>query len=507
MQKKHFGLWVTILWVLFFGYGRGEDVWTGEWHAQKMVLSVSGTTLAVSPAILGIETETLSMMGDGTYHVRRAYLTESLEAAQILEAGFWHVSEIGDVILEDQNGEISSLYLDTAGYLEPAYPGSLVRMFSSGDRTVYTREAAAVGETISLTMAFREEFAGKYHATGYLRGHTYIPLSQARMMAELTVTASSAELMTCLTDADQTRESRLSRISTGQDGWHFQDGSQILALVGGKTLYLFPSGEEGLFLERQADTLSIPDALCQAGKSAQVIALDENGAAVQGVWEVSDSDVTISEEGVISVAEDLKEGRTVLVTVRTSDGRLGCGHVRICPKVRRLAISPEEVVAYLGQTETVTLTAQTQPANAYLDGNSWKIGEQTMFDVLESEADTLILRPCKAGKTEILLSCDGKQAKASITVLLPVESVSISGSDTVRAGSAATYRANVLPKNAGNQKVQWSVNVSSDIASISSSGYLTVKKGVPGGTLIEVTCTAIGTEKQVSAVKTVTVKR
>ena len=54
----------------------------------------------------------------------------------------------------------------------------------------------------------------------------------------------------------------------------------------------------------------------------------------------------------------------------------------------------------------------------------------------------------------------------------------------------------IVPKQAGNKNVEWSLDVGEDIATV-SKGKVKIAKDAPVGTVITVTCTALGAPEPV----------
>ena len=75
-----------------------------------------------------------------------------------------------------------------------------------------------------------------------------------------------------------------------------------------------------------------------------------------------------------------------------------------------------------------------------------------------------------------LFSCSQDEANADPVIF--VQSITIGGSN-ITSGTAGQMTANVLPVNANNKTIAWSVSDVS-VATISSSGLITAKKNGNG---------------------------
>ena len=100
-----------------------------------------------------------------------------------------------------------------------------------------------------------------------------------------------------------------------------------------------------------------------------------------------------------------------------------------------------------------------------------------------SSGDHAAVQAVSKGSTTVICAAkDGSGAKAtiSVTVKQAVTDIEISGQKYVPTGTSATYKATVLPANADNKKVSWSIlneahnGVGDADISISSSGVLKV---------------------------------
>ena len=91
--------------------------------------------------------------------------------------------------------------------------------------------------------------------------------------------------------------------------------------------------------------------------------------------------------------------------------------------------------------------------------------------------------PCKPG---------GKTATVRVTVLQPVESVELKATGKAVPGGNVIVSATIQPKNAGDKKTAWSLDVGEDIATVDARGRVHINRDTPAGTVITVTCTAEG---------------
>jgi uncharacterized protein YjdB len=82
----------------------------------------------------------------------------------------------------------------------------------------------------------------------------------------------------------------------------------------------------------------------------------------------------------------------------------------------------------------------------------------------------------KAGKTVITASINGRSAKCTVTVKIPVKKVKFSKKSlTIKKGKTKKLKVTVSPSNATDKKVTWKSSDTS-IVSVSSKGKIKAKK-------------------------------
>ena len=89
-----------------------------------------------------------------------------------------------------------------------------------------------------------------------------------------------------------------------------------------------------------------------------------------------------------------------------------------------------------------------------------------------------VVTALKAGTVTITATATdgtGVRAKFTVKVQKTVKSLTISGAAKLGGGQSTTIKATILPKDAANQKVIYSLNCPASVATISTSGVLTTK--------------------------------
>ena len=88
--------------------------------------------------------------------------------------------------------------------------------------------------------------------------------------------------------------------------------------------------------------------------------------------------------------------------------------------------------------------------------------------------------------------------KTQAILVAPAESIKIVRKGKAKPGSRVRYKATVEPAGAA-QEVVWAVDVGEDVATINERGEVLISKGAAVGTVITVTCRAVGAPEQVIA--------
>ncbi|MBR3095684.1 MAG: Ig-like domain-containing protein, partial [Clostridia bacterium] len=184
-------------------------------------------------------------------------------------------------------------------------------------------------------------------------------------------------------------------------------------------------------------------------------------------YTIADSSIaTIGSDGSIT---PLKNGRTS-VTAKTVEGGFS-KTMRILVETKVSGITLDKKELRLGVGDTRRLIASVAPTTATNKKVIWKSGNETVATVSETGEIT-----AKSLGVAVITATteDGKKAAScTVTVLVPVSSITLSTS-TLRLtkGEQATLTAVIDPANATYQTVVWSSD-NSLIASVSSNGVVT----------------------------------
>lgn len=244
-----------------------------------------------------------------------------------------------------------------------------------------------------------------------------------------------------------------------------------------------------------------------AGKSVTLqaeVTSDESETVSQKVkWTVnSEIGATIKESTGVLTTKTGKTGN-VTVTCTSADGKASASktvEVIAAPADKNglastITLSSKNVSLLLGgESQTVSVTAIDNKAKESLL-------ESVSVQWVTSNASIAAIKPSTDGKSVMVIprgkgsatitakAMDGSEKTATFkaNVSIPVSSVSITGQDYIISGTSATYKASVLPSNAGNKVVNWTfedgtAQKDDGNVTISSKGVVKVLAGAADGT-------------------------
>ncbi|MBQ8554481.1 MAG: Ig-like domain-containing protein [Clostridia bacterium] len=218
-----------------------------------------------------------------------------------------------------------------------------------------------------------------------------------------------------------------------------------------------------------------------AGKSITLkAAIVPEDASVKGVtWSVDcDSSIaTISSSGKLRTKKvDAITVVTVTAASKQNPAIIATHTVTIRPVVSKITISaPQNFIDIESENKTLQLTAACTPEDAAQSVTWSSSSSRATVD------ENGLVTAKRAGTVTITAKAtDGSGRKATFTIKIvkAVKGVTITGASGVAAGKSITLKASVTPANASNDDVIWSVDCDKSIATISSSGKLTAKKGI-----------------------------
>lgn len=219
-----------------------------------------------------------------------------------------------------------------------------------------------------------------------------------------------------------------------------------------------------------------------------------SGANAAIVWKVSDETVaTVDETGLVHV---LGMGRCVLSCI-TVDGKTAEVTISGTYAAKTLEVAaPSE----LAVGESRSLAYVITPSEAASDGVTWKSSKEKVISVTEDG----VLTAKRVGTAVITCTANsGISQEIQIETYLPVETVQIRNSFSLKPGQTEKLSVRVLPKEAKYNTVTF-VSLNPDIATVDNEGNVT---GVaPGSVTILVTASNGVSAHQTMEVKPVKVE-
>lgn len=244
-----------------------------------------------------------------------------------------------------------------------------------------------------------------------------------------------------------------------------KDGSKVKGSINLRVV----SGVTGLTIEGASSVA--------AGKSItlKAVMMPADATEKSVVWSVDcdKSIASISQSGKLTTKK-ISAITTITVTaVSKQNSAIRATHtVTIRPVTTGLAISAPRLTIDLA-SPTLQLTAKCIPEDA-----SQQVAWSTSNKRIATVDANGVVTALKAGTVTITATATdgtGVRAKFTVKVQKTVKSLTISGAEKLGGGQSTTIKATILPKDAANQKVIYSLNCPASVATISTSGVLTTK--------------------------------
>ncbi len=216
----------------------------------------------------------------------------------------------------------------------------------------------------------------------------------------------------------------------------------------------------------------------------------------------------ISQNGQLSVDAKLASPVTLEVSALSESFLTrGSREVTVLPQVKRILTDPAELFLYVGTDAPQTVRVLLEPDTVPPLGITWTLAGEGIVEMTDAGDGTAVLRPLSAGSVTLTAAePGGKTARLRVSVTEPVTGVEITLTGNAKPGGTVNARAVLSPAAAGNKQVEWSLNVGEDVASVNSNGQIRLAKDVPAGTVITVTCRALGAAVPVAASAELTVE-
>ena len=205
-------------------------------------------------------------------------------------------------------------------------------------------------------------------------------------------------------------------------------------------------------------------------------AMPENATNRNVIWKLVSGDaISLSNTGVIQA----KKVGEALVRVEAADGSGIKAECKVVVKPRLVqAISLNATQKHLIIGDSFTLTATLSPENATNRNVIWKLVSGNAISL----SNTGVIQAKKVGEALVRAeAADGSGVSAACKVVVKprlVQEISLKlEKDTVAVGEHFTVTADVLPKNATNSTLQWSVSDPLLLKHLGAGSFETLKTG------------------------------
>lgn len=277
------------------------------------------------------------------------------------------------------------------------------------------------------------------------------------------------------------------------------------------------SQNDGTFMVVCKEGVSETRAGARLNYSVKFDSARVNGDAAKTAvsWSVVDAatgehpaEAAISDKGQLTIAREINRTLNLKIIAESQTFHTRAeASLTVLPVLTRMDAEPKNLLLYLTEEDSGTVRIIMTPDAVPPVGLEWNCGKKNFVDITPLDDGAAEIRPLSAGKgTVTVTEPDGKSCQIFVTVEIPVESLELSVRGSVRPGGMLQIYPAILPKNAANKTMEWSVNVEKETAFITPQGMLKVQKDTAPGTEIQVTCKALGAREPLTAVITVTVE-
>ena len=218
--------------------------------------------------------------------------------------------------------------------------------------------------------------------------------------------------------------------------------------------------------------------------------------------------ITIDKAGNLSAGAKLAEVKEVEVRASSSIFHtMGSYDVTVIPATKNLSVEPKELNFYVGTNDPQTVRAVFEPATVPPTGLTWTPAKKDTVEIVPGEDGTAVISPLAAGKINVTVKePGGKSAVLKVNILQPVTGLTLATKSKVKAGGTVAVTAALEPKNPGNKTLEWSVDVDETVATVNQKGQVKIAKTAASGTVITVTCKALGAPEPIAATLALTVE-
>ncbi len=231
------------------------------------------------------------------------------------------------------------------------------------------------------------------------------------------------------------------------------------------------------------------------------------------VWEAVDGDgkkvngATVK-NGLLDVGKGIRKVTEMTVRARYKYcADAAETKVTVLPLAQKVAILSDGTYLYLGGDHALTLSAAGDPEGSRIGSVEWSVDKPDIASLTVNPDGTATLRALAPGKVKVTATEEtGKKGSAVFTAAEPVTAVEITAKGKAEPGKTVTLTAATTPEKPARKDIEWSVDAGEDVAVINAMGQLKIAKTAAPGTVITVTCTALGAPEPVAATLQITVE-
>ncbi len=215
--------------------------------------------------------------------------------------------------------------------------------------------------------------------------------------------------------------------------------------------------------------------------------------------------ITVSSSGVVSVKSNVTD-KSFVVKAVTKDGSnksatATINIIQLNNPVTKIKMNPSKVNVVTGKYVDLSATVTRKDKSVTnASALTWATDDATIAKASKNSNGTVRVTGLKEGKTKLVgLASDGsgKKVTVSVTVGKGVTSVSLIGADALNIGKSTTIETKVLPEDATNKKLEWTIAPEGKGVTV-KNGKVTASKSAVAGTYTVTAKTTDGTNIAVS---------
>ena len=251
------------------------------------------------------------------------------------------------------------------------------------------------------------------------------------------------------------------------------DNGKVTALKAGKTTITAKCGGKTaecvvtVTVPTGSVTLDKTTLSLAVGETAQLTATvkPDNATDKTVVWSSSDEAVAKVENGKVTA---VKSGKAT-ITAKCCGKSAECA-VTVTVPTGSVTLDKTSVTLSVG--ETTTLIATVKPDDATDKNVTWTSSNESVVKVANGRVTAV-----NPGKATITAKCGDKTAKCTVTVTVPVSSVTLDRTMlSLSIGETATLTATVMPDNATDKTIVWTSSDES-VAKVANGKVTALKSG------------------------------